>query len=155
MEAWGILSLADPLNGETPVSAENAAETVRFAAGEGCLAQAQSAYQRLRGRFERICVAATGSGCGVAASLAAQLPVEMLALLRGNVFGPRTGAREIDRLTAFARRNLPLISAEILLVNPSPAEERGFVRHVGLQTRKITCDFSGNVYNTICEIITR
>ena len=155
MQAWGILSLADPLTGEIPVEAAHASETVRFAAGEGLLTQAQSAYQRLRGRCERVCVAAAGSACGVAASLASQLPAELLALLRGNVFGSRTGAREVDRMNAFARRNLPLISAEILLVDPSSAEERGFVRHAGLQTRKITCDFSGNVYNTICEIITR
>lgn len=155
MQAWGILSLADPLTGEVPVEAEQASETVRFAAGEELLTQAQNAYQRLRGRCERVCVAAAGSACGAAASLAAQLPAEMLALLRGNVFTRHTGVREIDRLNAFARRNLPLISAEILLVNPTSAEERGFVRGVGLQTRKITCDFSGNVYNTICEIITR
>ena len=155
MEAWGILSLADPLTGELPVKTAAAAETVRFAAGESLRTQAQNAYQRLRLRCERVCVAAAGSGCGVAASLAAQLPVELLALRNGNVFGPRTGAREIDRLNAFARRNLPLIAAEILLVNPSEAEEKGFVRNAGMQTRKITCDFSGNVYNTICEIITR
>ena len=154
MEAWGILSVADPLTGETPVCRSEAMETVFFHAGE-LLAQAQEAYQRVHARCERVCVAAYGNGGAVAAAIAAQLPVELLALRRSNLFGRRTGARTVDRLNAFARRNLSLVTAEILLIDPPPAEEAGFVRGAGMHTRKITCDFSGNVYNTICDIITR
>ena len=151
MESWGILALCDPITGEPPLT--GAVETVRFEAGD-LLAQAQSAYQRVRSACERVCVAATGGACGIAAALAAQLPVELLALRRGNVFARRTGSRSVDRVNAFARRNLALISAEIVLAEPSEAEGKGFARGLGLYTRKITCDFSGNVYNTICGFFT-
>ena len=151
MQSWGILALCDPVTGEVPLI--GAAETVRFAAGDP-LAQAQSAYQRVRESRDRVCVAATGGACGIAAALAAQLPVELLALRKGNVFARRTGVRAVDPINAFARRNLALISAEIVLAEPSEAEEKGFARGAGLYTRKITCDFSGNVYNTICGFFT-
>ena len=151
MESWGILALCDPITGEPPLN--GAAETVRFAEGDA-LTQARAAYQRVRGKCERVCVAATGSACGIAASLAAQLPVDLLALRKGNIFARRTGNRAVDRVNAFARRNLALIASEIILAEPSEAEEKGFVRGTGLYTRKITCDFSGNVYNTICGFFT-
>ena len=153
MTAWGILSLADPITGEVCADAPNAMEILRFRAGAPLFEQAQEAYQRSRADCQRLCVAAQGGACGVAVSLAAQLPVELLALRGGNIFGRATGVREIDRLNAFARRNLALIASEILLMQPSNAEERGFVRGIGLQPLKITCDFSGNVYNTICDIL--
>ncbi len=75
---------------------------------------------------------------GLALALAAQLPVDRVALLGGSPFGAvRTDggaigrARELARVDAFARRNLALVVAEILLVNVPDDERRKLIRGLG------------------------
>ena len=146
-----VLLLTDPLRkAESAGSAVAASQrqfvsdadptvaVLHFRRGERCLPQAQEALWRLRRRFGWICVAGEGACAGLALALAAQLPVDRVALLGGSPFGAvRTDggaigrARELARVDAFARRNLALVVAEILLVNVPDDERRKLIRGLG------------------------
>lgn len=92
------------------------------------LAQAQAALQWMRRRFAWVCVAGSGEAAWLALALAAQLPVERLALCHGEK--PASCNRELARIAAFVRRNLSLIAAEILLVDVSAAQAQRLARRV-------------------------
>ena len=147
----GVLFLSDPLragargrNIERMLrSADDVGRrllSVAFPEVEKCLPHAQAALWELRQRCGWVCVAAERGCAGVALSLAEQLPVDRVALIGGTPFSPLpeggTAARrrELKRLDAFARRNLALLVAELLLVDV-PEEE----------TRRMACGLGRNV----------
>ena len=147
----GVLFLSDPLragargrNIERMLrSADDVGRrllSVAFPEVEKCLPHAQAALWELRRRCGWVCVAAERGCAGVALSLAEQLPVDRVALIGGTPFSPLpeggTAARrrELKRLDAFARRNLALLVAELLLVDV-PEEE----------TRRLACGLGRNV----------
>ncbi len=111
---------------------------LEFREDERCLPQAQAALWELRRRCGWICVVAEGAGAGVALALAAQLPVDRVALIGETPLAPLAGhsrgsarARELIRVNAFARRNLALVIAEILLVGADEAQRRRLIRGLG------------------------
>ena len=147
----GVLFLSDPLragargrNIERMLrSADDVGRrllSVAFPEAEKCLPHAQAALWELKQRCGWVCVAAARGCAGVALSLAEQLPVDRVALIGGTPFSPLpeggTAARrrELKRLDAFARRNLALLVAELLLVDV-PEEE----------TRRMACGLGRNV----------
>ena len=147
----GVLFLSDPLragargrNIERMLrSADDVGRrllSVAFPEVEKCLPHAQAALWELRQRCGWVCVAAERGCAGVALSLAEQLPVDRVALIGGTPFSPLpeggTAARrrELKRLDAFARRNLALLVAEMLLVDV-PADE----------VRRLACGLGRNV----------
>lgn len=129
----GILFLADPLKTDSALQRQNQitnSMTLIFDENGRYLSLAQTALWRLRQRCGWICVAAEGDAACIAVALAAQLPVERLALVEGSLFLPRRRdmPRELTRLQAYARRNLSLVISEILLIGAQEAETRGFLR---------------------------
>ena len=147
----GVLFLSDPLRADLRGrniermlrSADDVGRrllSVAFPEVEKCLPHAQAALWELRQRCGWVCVAAERGCAGVALSLAEQLPVDRVALIGGTPFSPLpeggTAARrrELKRLDAFARRNLALLVAELLLVDV-PEEE----------TRRMACGLGRNV----------
>lgn len=109
----GILCLQDP-QAATQNRITGDTEGLVFHENESLLSQAQGALLRLRERYGWICIAAEGSAAHIALALAAQLPVDRLALLSPG--RDESGlSREMLRLRSYARRNLALITAEILL----------------------------------------
>ena len=147
----GVLFLSDPLragargrNIERMLrSADDVGRrllSVAFPEVEKCLPHAQAALWELRQRCSWVCVAAERGCAGVAMALAEQLPVDRVALLGGTPFAPlpeggsAARRRELKRLDGFARRNLALLVAELLLVDV-PEEE----------TRRLACGLGRNV----------
>lgn len=129
-----LLILADPLLRCSRFSQmQMEGTTLVFDEGGRFLSQAQNAFQQLRMRAEWICVAASGAAVGIALALAAQLPVERLALWLDGA--PRIRNRELHRIHGFARRNLSLVVSEILLIDAGEADERRLVRGLGRHAR--------------------
>ena len=131
-ETRGVLCLS-----ESPLPAQRGGgvETAFLAldGNRNWLPQAQTALWELRRRCGWVCVAADRVGAGVAAALAAQLPVDRLALAGSRLFdrcGPRLQG-QAARLERFARRNLALVISEIILVDASDREIRGFANLMG------------------------
>lgn len=126
-----VLFLTDPLHGprhfqdrgDLPVS------TLIFHENERYLSQAQHALWELRNRSPWVCVAAAGAAASIGVALAAQLPVDRLALADSQIFAPMEERlpRQLARLRRFARRNLSLVVAEIVLTRVEPAEIAGFL----------------------------
>ena len=152
-QSRGVLLLSDPLRVDAQERIieqmlRSASEgdvgrrllSVAFPEGEKCLPRAQAALWELKQRCSWVCVAAERGCAGVALSLAEQLPVDRVALIGGTPFSPLpeggTAARrrELKRLDGFARRNLALLVAELLLVDV-PEEE----------TRRLACGLGRNV----------
>jgi len=77
------------------------------------LSHAQLRFSRLRRRCEWVCVLAEGDCAAYALILAAQFCVDRL-ILTGDILPARHPDRHTRRLNAFARRNLSLITAEII-----------------------------------------
>lgn len=147
----GVLLLADPLRAERSgsVAMDGKRQSLQMRNGQGvaeldfrederCLPQAQAALWELRRRCGWICVAAEGAGAGVALALAAQLPVDRVALIGETPLDSLAGhgrrsarARELIRVNAFARRNLALVIAEVLLVDVDEAQRRRLIRGLG------------------------
>ena len=137
----GVLFLSDPLragargrNIERMLrSADDVGRrllSVAFPEAEKCLPHAQAALWELKQRCGWVCVAAERGCAGVALALAEQLPVDRVALLGGTSFadlpegGCRARRREMRRMDAFARRNLALLVAELLLIDVPEDEAR-------------------------------
>lgn len=132
-QSRGILFLSDPLRRKAgqPKQAEYThSMTLIFDENGRYLSHAQAALWRMRKRYEWICVAAEGEAVCIAIALAAQLPVERLALTRSSLFVPGKHAlnRELVQLRSYARRNLALVISEILLIGPDSREVRGLLR---------------------------
>lgn len=119
-----ILCLNDPLNPDPNTKG------LVFHENESFLSQAQTALWQSRGEGEWICVSALGTAAYIALALAAQLHVDRLVLM--DIPDPRAKLpRELNRLKAFARRNLALITAEILLVGADEQYFRRMLRGTG------------------------
>ena len=133
-EKRGVLYLDAP-PGAHAARADAGLETafLVFDENQRWLNQAQTALWELRKRCGWICVAAGRGGAGVAAALAAQLPVERLALVDSKLFdrsGPRLQG-QAARLERFARRNLALVISEVLLIGATDREIHGFASLLG------------------------
>ena len=137
----GVLFLSDPLRADLRErniermlrSADDVGRrllSVAFPEAEKCLPHAQAALWELKQRCGWVCVAAERGCAGVALALAEQLPVDRVALLGGTSFadlpegGCRARRREMRRMDAFARRNLALLVAELLLIDVPEDEAR-------------------------------
>lgn len=129
----GVLFLADPLKAESAARMKSEyanSMTLIFDENGRYLSLAQAALWRMRQRYGWVCVAAEGNAACIAAALAAQLPVDRLALAGSGLFLPGTKSlpRELARLNAYARRNLSLVVSEILLIGAQNGEVRGFIK---------------------------
>jgi len=129
----GILFLAGPLHGGSAVQMKREytnSTTLIFDENGRYLSLAQTALWRMRQAHNWICVAAEGEAAAIAVALAAQLPVDRLALAGSGLFSPRQKGqdRELARLSAYARRNLSLVISEIMLIGAAERELRGFLR---------------------------
>ena len=133
-EKRGVLYLeASPGTHDTLRDARMESASLVFGEGEGWLSQAQTALWELRKRCAWICVAAGRGGAGAAAALAAQLPVDRLALAGSQLFdrsGPRLQG-QAARLERFARRNLALVISEVMLIGATDREIQGFISLFG------------------------
>jgi len=130
-ERRSLLILADPFSGTSRFSQMKIqAVTLVFDEDGRYLSQAQRALQNLRSEAEWVCVAASGAAVMIALALAAQLPVERLALWMEEKPRQRIG-RELHRIHTFARRNLSLVVSELLLIDADEADERRLMRGLG------------------------
>ena len=120
-----VLYLNDPLDPNT-----HDKQGLVFAENESLLSQAQTALWQARKSSDWICVAVRGNAADIGLALAAQLPVDRLALLGASRQSIRLN-REMNRLKTFARRNLALIASEILLVGTDEARARAILRGTG------------------------
>ena len=155
----GVLFLADPRMPAAPLQkhiANTTVKTLTFDEGGRYLSLAQAALWRMRLNCTWVCVAAEGGAAAVALALAAQLPVDRLALMGSGIFiagakssGPARGgracrksdfavlpreeaaSRELMRLKRYARRNLALVVSEMMLVNAPEEEIRGLMWGMG------------------------
>lgn len=123
----GILYLQNPLNQSCKDTILSLNQGLVFTENEPLLYQAQAALQHARRKWDWLCVCAQGHAACLALALAAQLPVDRLALI-----APEWGAggmrRELLRLRSYARRNLALITAEILLLDAPEDLVRSLMR---------------------------
>ncbi|MGN0184904.1 MAG: hypothetical protein ACI4AL_07275 [Aristaeellaceae bacterium] len=151
-QSRGVLFLSDPLRADLRGrniermlrSADDVGRrllSVAFPEVEKCLPHAQAALWELRRRCSWVCVAAERGCAGVAMALAEQLPVDRVVLIGGTPFSPLpeggTAARrrEMRRMDAFARRNLALLVAELLLVDVPEEEMRRLACGLGRNVR--------------------
>lgn len=119
-----LLCLNDPLN-----PAPNTKGLV-FMENESFLSQAQTALWQARREGDWVCIWACGTAVYIALALAAQLSLDRLVLT--GMPDPRIKLpRELNRLKAFARRNLALITAEMLLVGADDIQIRSLLRGTG------------------------
>lgn len=101
--------------------------------GEGLWEALQVALQALRAEARAAAILARGTGCAAALALAAQLPVERLALVdpllsparvRGG--GPNARAasteRQVRAIARYARRNLSLCACDMLVLQHARGE---------------------------------
>lgn len=95
-----------------------------FDENEPLLPQAQQALWQLRCKCDWVCIAAEGEAALVALALAAQLPVERLALM-GRW---RSCSKKMARFRAYALRNLPLVIANVLLIAAGDEEIAALLR---------------------------
>ena len=78
------------------------------------LSRAQLLLSRLMHRCDWVCVLSEDDLLACALILAEQYPVDRLILMGGSAFQKHSPDRRRRRLDAFARRNLSLITAEII-----------------------------------------
>jgi len=131
----GVLFLADPLGPAASIQRQipnTDTITLIFDENGRYLSKAQSALWQLRRRCDWICAAAEGQAASIALALAAQLPVDRVALGGGGLFIPgKRLPRELTRLRHYARWNISLVISEILLVDAEEREIRGIMRGMG------------------------
>lgn len=153
----GILYLTDPLGGDKRLHAgrEINAITLVFDENERYLSQAQQALWELGKSCDWVCISARGNAAPIALSLAAQLPVDRLALSSFSLFGAQRLPREFARIRRFARRNLALVASQLLLSGVTQREARRLTR--GLGSREVcmleswNCDDLTAPWNQLCE----
>lgn len=127
----GILYLAGAAHAPEETHMHNGNHATLIFEGEDGrrLSRAQEALWKLRGRCDWICVAGQGAHGALALALAAQLPVNRVALL-GDPFARRQekSCRETARLRAYARRNLALIVSQVLFIGLEDHAGRALAR---------------------------
>jgi len=94
----------------------------------------QLGFHRLCRRCDWVCVMAEGDMACLGLILAAQLSVDRLILLGGRSFLRVGKARQLRWMNAFARRNLALITAEILAVGLPEAALRTLATGLGFHS---------------------
>ena len=154
--ARGILFLADPLNADgTPHKQIRSTNrmTLIFDENGRYLSLAQAALWRLRQKHEWVCVAAEGRAAGIGVALAAQLPVDRLALAGSGLFNRERMRlpRELARLEIYAKRNLALVVSEILLAGVKEGEARGFLRG---RSRGKLCVLEADIWEKCQNLLT-
>ncbi len=100
----------------------------------------QVALHALRQACPTATIAARGLGCGAALALAAQLPVERLALIEPRLAMTKRRdstiskdlVRQLRRLCGFARRNLALCTCDALIVEAPGARGAQALTRAGL-----------------------
>lgn len=146
LQEQGILYIPDPLKGASlSFPAGHTKEiTLVFDENERYLYQAQTALWELRKECGWVCVCAEGISSAVAFALAAQLPVDRLAITAPDLFSTadRRLSRKSSRLRAFARRNLSLVVSQILLADTDERQMRGMLRILGRRDICIVDKFS-------------
>lgn len=137
-----ILFLADPF-GESGWLDEiqkncSCVTALIFHESERCLHHCRQALWELRRKNGWVCVAAEGKSAAPALALAAQLPVDRLALRRSALLDcgypllQKPGLpRQLAWAASFARRNLSLVASEILMIDSSDRELRSVARGRG------------------------
>lgn len=99
--------------------------------GEGLWEALQVALQALRAEARAAAILARGTGCAAALALAAQLPVERLALVdpllspaRGREANGRAcvAQRQVRAIARYARRNLSLCACDMLVLQHGRGE---------------------------------
>ena len=135
----GLLLLSDPHHAQmNPQSwigeAQRLNINVQWQAAESCdpplmLSSLQSRLGFLRSSWT--CVLAEGRTIAYALILAAQLPVDRLILMGDQMFQNRCTHRSQRRINSFARRNLPLITAETVAVGMKPEALRRLASLMG------------------------
>lgn len=125
----GVLFLSEPFSANAQPQ-QNRCETLIFDENERQLSSGQEALWRLRRRCGWVCVAADGRAAALAVALAAQLPVDRLALSRSALFSvkQRAPSRNLARLERFARRNLALVASELMLADVADGELAAYLR---------------------------
>jgi len=118
-----ILYLAGPHAAENEIQFSNAKALV-FDENGRHLSRAQDALCQLRKTCEWVCVAADATAAYIALALAAQLPVDRLALQGGWLKQRDQLGRQMNRIRAYARRNLSLVVAEVVLFDAADEEIR-------------------------------
>ena len=134
--------------------------------GGGLWDDLQTALQALRAKCETASILSRGTGCAAALALAAQLPVERLALVDPDLSPGRFGAfarqsgrgacdpllfTQICRLSDFARRNLALCVSDVLMIERGEDREaralrRGLSAHGRVFTLRLDGDFGDEMY---------
>lgn len=99
---------------------------------QSLLSMLQSLLQHLRETCDWICIMAEGNLTAHALALAAQFSVERLILLGDSLFCERPAERNQRKINAFARRNLALITSEIIAVDMGDAALRRLKSGLGL-----------------------
>lgn len=142
----GILYLADPQSAGNEIRISNAKALV-FDENGRHLSRAQDALWQMRRQYEWVCVAAEGNAAYVALALAAQLPVDRLALQGGWLHRRDHLDRRMNRIRAYARRNLSLVVAEVLLFDAAD-DEISFLSRL-MRHAKI-CAAEGKMDDRLC-----
>lgn len=146
--AVGCLVIDDPLAGEGTLpglssfvdAARLRVAPFRWREAAEVHGALQNALHALRQACPSTVVAARGLGCGAALALAAQLPVERLALIEPRVALPKriethmpaSLGRQLRRLCLFARRNLSLCVCDALIVEGPRARQARALARAGL-----------------------
>ena len=147
-DAVGCLLIDDPLAGEGTLpglssfvdTADLHAQPFRWSGTSELYGALQFALHALRQACAEATVAARGLGCGAALALAAQLPVERMALIEPRLALPRrlersvpaSLRRQVRRLCGFARRNLSLCVCDALIIEAPRGSEAFALTRAGL-----------------------
>ena len=137
----GILYLGVSQTAEPEMHISNV-KTLVFDENGRYLSRAQEELWKLRQQCGWVCAAGRGSGVYAALALAAQLPVDRIALDGGWLAGREKLGREMNRLRAYACRNLSLVVSEVLTFGASEDELRFLTR--GTQHAKL-CALNGRM----------
>lgn len=159
----GCVVIDDPGSGGRGLSGFCRANGLRaypcdWSGAERPLSLLQGLLQRARGECGAAAILARERGCGAALALAEQLPVERLALIEpeASLNRRRVGLGPIDRLDAFARRNLSLCVSDALVIERADSRgarrlrSGGFCAHARLARLAFDVESDKELY-TICE----
>ena len=122
----------------------------------------QGLLQQARRECGAAAILARGRGCGAALALAEQLPVERLALIEPEraLRGGLARRAPLERLNAFARRNLSLCVSDALVIEHEDSRgckrlrDGGFCAHARLARLTYGGERDKELY-TICENTTK
>lgn len=139
----GILFLYDPEHGKGLLprperTSRDDVRSVRYTDAAQCLSDAQNMLYALHTGIRHTCIVSEGRTCCIALALAAQLTVDRIVLCGPDIFAAQIGGgdRTLRRIEGFAVRNMPLIAAEIILIDVDRAQIRMLIRMLGSYARR-------------------